>query len=237
MSRKLHKYGFTLVEVLLAMAIIVIVVSTVYGSYSVISKSVERYKTKIALLQQGQKVLGLMARQIRCSYVPTADGSLSPEKRTSGRETATNEDAIDYFSGGCDEFGNATLHLVTTNAFSSKQKAADGLFEVDYKVDGKTGVLLLNQRPFVGTPGNIEKNNWRTIAENVASIKFEFFEGHQWLGTWNFKEKKQLPAAVRINITFKDENRREYHCGTVAYVYCGTNQDKVRTDKLISADK
>jgi prepilin-type N-terminal cleavage/methylation domain-containing protein len=237
MSRKLHKYGFTLVEVLLAMAIIVTVISIVYGSYSIISKSVKTYKARMDLSQQGQKVLGLMARQIRCSYVPAADGSLSPEKRTSEQETAANKDAKDYFSGGCDELGNATLHLVTTNAFSSKQKAAEGLLEAYYKLDGKTGVLLLNQMPFVGTPGNIEKNNWRTIAEDVASVKFEFFEGHQWLGKWNFKEKKQLPAAVRINITFKDENRREYHCGTVAYVYCGTNQGKVRTDVLISADK
>jgi type II secretion system protein J len=237
MSRRFQKYGFTLVEVLLAMAIIVTVISMVYGSYFVISQSVKTCKTRISLSQQGQKVLGLLARQIRCSYVPAADSSQQPEIHTSGQRTTAKKEAMDYFSGSSDAFGAATLHFVTTNAFLSKQKTADGLFEVDYKLDGKTGVLLLNQRPFVDTPGSTLENTWQPIAENIASIKLEFFEGHQWLHGWNFKEQGQLPAAVRINITLEDENRREYHCGTVAYVYCGTNQGNARPDVLILADK
>jgi type II secretion system protein J len=233
MSRRPGKYGFTLVEVLLAMAIIATIISIVYGSYFVISQSVKTCKMRTALSQQGQKALGLLARQIRCSYVPAAN----TEKHTSGQKTAANENATDYFSGSSDASGSATLHFITTNAFASKQKAADGLFEVDYKLDGKTGVLLLNQRPFAGTPGSTSENTWLPIAKNIASIKLEFFEGHQWLRGWNFKEQGQLPAAVRINITCEDENRREYHCETVAYVYCGTNQGNARPDVLISADK
>ncbi|MCJ7730389.1 MAG: prepilin-type N-terminal cleavage/methylation domain-containing protein [Sedimentisphaerales bacterium] len=237
MSRRLGKYGFTLVEVLLAMAIIATIVSIVYGSYFVISQSVKTCKARTALSQQGQKVLGLLARQIRCSYVPAADSSQRPEKHTPEQRTTANKDAIDYFSGSSDASGAATLHFITTNAFSSKQNAAVGLFKVDYKLDGKTGALLLNQRPFVDTPGSTLENTWQPIAENIASIELEFFEGHQWLRRWNLKEQGQLPAAVRINITLEDENRREYHCGTVAYVYCGTNQGNARPDVLISADK
>jgi len=232
MSRRFHKYGFTLVEVLLATALIATIVSIVYGSYFVISQSVKTCKAGTALSQQGQYALGLLARQIRCSYVPTAD----TEKHASGQKTTVNKDAMDYFSGSSDASGAAKLHFVTTNAFASKRKAADGLFEVDYKLDGKTGVLLLNQRPFVGTPANIRENTWLPVAENIASIELEFFEGHQWLREWSFKDQGHLPAAVRINITCEDENRREYHCGTVAYVYCGTNQGEVRPDVLISAD-
>jgi type II secretion system protein J len=237
MSRRFYKYGFTLVEVLLAMAIIVTIISIVYGSYFVISQSVKTCKARTALSQEGQKVLGLLARQIRCSYVPAADSSQQLGKEVSEQKTVTLENAKDYFSGGSDASGAATLHFITTNAFSSKQNAAVGLFEVDYKLDGKTGTLLLNHRPFVDTPRSTRENTWQPIAENIASIKLEFFEGHQWLSKWNFKEQEQLPAAVRINITLEDENRREYHCGTVAYVYCGTNQGKARPDVLISADK
>ncbi len=224
-------------EVLLAMTIIVTVISMVYGSYFVISQSVKTCKTRISLSQQGQKVLGLLARQIRCSYVPAADSSQQPGKQVPEQKTVTLENAKDYFSGSSDASGSAMLHFITTNAFSPKQKAAVGLFEVDYKLDAKTGSLLLNQRPFVNAPGSTLENTWQPIAENIARIELEFFEGHQWLCKWNFKEQGQLPAAVRINITLEDENRREYHCETVAYVYCGTNQGIARPDVLISADK
>jgi type II secretion system protein J len=230
MSSRFRKSGFTLVEILIAMAIIVTVISIVYGSYSVISRSVKTCKARTALSQQGRKVLGLMVRQIRCSYGPTADSSLQ-------QKTISQGNAIEYFSGSSDERGSAALHLVAINAFSSKQNSAGGLFEVDYKLDGKTGALLLNQRPFVGTPTKNQENNWYPIAKNTTGIELEFFDGRQWLHKWNFKDQGQLPAAVRINLAFEDENQHKYRCGAVAYVYCGTNQGKIRPDILMSAGR
>jgi len=78
MSSSSGKSGFTLVEILVAMAIIVTIVSMVYGSYFATSKSTQAYKSKITLSQQGRKVLEQMARQIRCSYAIKADKNTYP---------------------------------------------------------------------------------------------------------------------------------------------------------------
>ncbi|MHC4632893.1 MAG: PulJ/GspJ family protein, partial [Planctomycetota bacterium] len=88
MSGSSGKRGFTLVEILVAMAIIVTIVSMVYGSYFATSKSAETCKAKMALSQQVRKVLQQMARQIRCSYADKAEeltdvaGTISREKST-----------------------------------------------------------------------------------------------------------------------------------------------------------
>jgi type II secretory pathway component PulJ len=76
-----------LVEVLVAAAIIVTIVSMVYGSYFATAKSTEAYKAKMTLSGQTRKVLGQMARQIRCSYVGKTEertdlsGTISPGKK------------------------------------------------------------------------------------------------------------------------------------------------------------
>ena len=83
MKNRYGKNGFTLVEILVAMAIIVVIVSLVYGSYFATSKSTQAYKSRIALFQQGRKVLRQMARQIRCSYAGTTEEPTPPITLTS----------------------------------------------------------------------------------------------------------------------------------------------------------
>jgi prepilin-type N-terminal cleavage/methylation domain-containing protein len=62
MNNKSNKNGFTLLEILVAMAIIVLIVSMVYGSYFATSKSAQACNTRIANSQQGRKLLEKVAR-------------------------------------------------------------------------------------------------------------------------------------------------------------------------------
>ena len=73
MSGTSGKSGFTLIEILIAVAMIAVIVSMVYGSYSAASKSTQACRARIALLQQMEEVLGEMSWQIRCSYAGATD--------------------------------------------------------------------------------------------------------------------------------------------------------------------
>ena len=227
MKSRCGKKGFTLVEILVAAAIIVTIVSMVYGSYFATSKSTRSCKSRIALSRQGRKVLGQMARQIRCSYVGSAKEYKSPTRPVFQQRKKIPEDVISYFNGNSGETGGEILHLVTTSAISEGQAPLDGLFETTYKFDKSSGTLFLSQERFIGAPKSlVENRNWQPIARNIESVELAFFDGQQWLHTWDFKEKKSLPNAVRINITCEDENYRQYHYGTIAYVCCRKNQAK-----------
>jgi len=240
MSNRFDKGGFTLVEILVAMAIIVTIVSMVYGSYFTTSKSTQVYKARIALFQQARRVLEQMARQIRCSYAGTAKKLPYPGRSIPQQGKATPTNAINYyFNSNPDDPSGEVLNLVTTNGISGWQDPTEGLFEVTYKFDKGRGLLSLSQQRFIGASKNVVKKRiWRPIARNINSIKLEFFDGHRWLKNWSFENKKKLPCAVKINITYEDENYHQYLYSTTASVCCRKSQGKeTQTEILVPINK
>lgn len=218
MNNDRGKSGFTLVELLVALAIIVAIVTMVYGSYFATSKSVQVYQARLATFKQASKVLEQMAQQVRCSY---ADVSV-PADTTAvfGKEKIMLENTINYFRGGPDGPDGEILRMVTTYGICSGQQM-DGLFDVTYKFDKSAGTLSLSQMRFVDAAKNLnEKINWRPLAENVRAVELAFFDGQQWVSGWDFRQKRKLPCAVRISITCEDENYRQYCYGTVANICC-----------------
>lgn len=227
MNNSSGKTGFTLVELLMAVAIIVTILSIVCGSYFAISKSTKSCKAKIALSQQARKVLNQIARQIRCSYAATTEMPVNTAKATSHKRRSIPENIINYFHGNPDAPTGEILHLVTTNGIFLGQKPADGLFDVTYRFEKNKGLLLRSQQRFVGTSkGLVERRNWQPIIRNVEYIELAFFDGQQWLREWDFKENRELPCAAKITIKCEDENHQQYRCSTIAYVCCRNNKDQ-----------
>jgi len=237
MNYKSNKNGFTLLEILVAMAIIVLIVSMVYGSYFATSKSTQACKTRIANSQQGRKVLEQAARQIRCSYANNAENCTYPVK-WAGRDAKTApENPVNYFNGDPQNPSGEILQLVTTSSFWTGHNPADGLFEVKYKFDKSNRLLFLSQRRFVDVPERIlEKGVWQQVARNIDRFELAFFDGQQWLKSWD-PDSSGLPFAVKIDITCGDGNNQQCHYGTVAYVCCRKNQDIENTTKAIVAVK
>jgi len=226
MRHRSSRTGFTLIEILVAMTIIVSIVSMVYGSYFATSKSAEAYKTRMTLSQDVRDVLQQMARQIRCSYAVRPKSPASGGKPILPKTKGILESPVNYFKGGWNAPAGEILQLVTTSRLSLAQERADGLLDVAYNFDPSTGTLFVSQRRFVQTPkALVENRNWSTLIESVGHIELTFFDGGQWLGEWDFTKKKQLPGAVRISITCEDENRRQCSYSTIAHISSRKNRD------------
>jgi type II secretion system protein J len=224
MSNRPDKTGFTLVELLVALAIIVTIVTMVYGSYSATSKSAQVCSARMAIFQQGSKILEQMAQQVRCSYADAAQMFANMAAAVSPKKEAKPENIINYFHGDSDDPRGEILRMVTTHGIFSGQQE-DSLFDVTYRFDKGTATLSVSQIRFVNTVNLTERRNWRPLAENVESVELAFFDGQQWLPKWDFGQKRKLPCAVRISITCEDENYRQYCYGTVANVCCQSSQD------------
>ena len=217
--RRRFRAGFTLIEILVSVTIIAMIVSMVYGSYFATAKSADAYKARMTTSGQTQKVLRWMTQQIRCSYI----GKISEETELAGtdssRTSKIKKSPIIYFSYEPDAMGSETLHLVTTHMLFCDDGYINGLVDIAYKFDKNSGTLSLSQRRFVGAPEKyLEDRNWRELLVNVESVELDFFDGRQWLTEWDFELKKKIPAAVKISITCEDENYRQCHYGTIAYV-------------------
>ena len=238
MNNRSNKHGFTLVELLVATALIAAILCMIYGSYFATSKSAQTCKAMIAASQQGRKTLDQMARQIRCSYAGTVDENTEtvPVKTGSKQTGMILEDSFSYFNGNSVAPRGEILNLVTTNRLLGEKQPADGLFEVTYKFDKRASLLSLSQREFIGTAQKTGERDWQPVAEGVKSLELTFFDGKKWLRSWDFKDKKKLPSAVRIEISCEDENYRQYHFATVAYVSCRKSGERARTEKLVSVN-
>jgi prepilin-type N-terminal cleavage/methylation domain-containing protein len=244
MTHKADKTGFTLIEMLVAVTMIVTIVSMVYGSYSATSKSAEAYKARMTLADRTRSVLQQMARQIRCCYGGAPADSTGPTKAALPKTTAIPHGAwglqspVNYFKGGPSAPNGEILHLVTTSALSGEPPGG-GLFDAAYRFDKSTHTLFVSCTRFVQTPkGLVDERDWSPLIENVEHIELTFFDGRQWLGEWDFTRTKNLPAAVRIDIACRDENRRQCSYGTVAHICCfNTRNNKTPSEMTGLADE
>jgi len=232
------KAGFTLLEILVAVAIIVGILAMVYGSYFATARSAEAYETKMEMSGQARQVLAEMARQIRCAYAPRVLDTPEESQQTSGGQGKSPEpaDSIsqqteiiskptpNYFSGNVSGLGGKILHLVTTAGSDTGQEPATGLFEVAYRLDVGSGVLFFSQQRFVGTlDGGLRNWDWQPVLDRVEQIDLTFFDGQDWLRRWDFKDKRRAPRAVRLDVTCRDENYRRCQYTTVACIPCQTD--------------
>jgi len=213
MRGKLNQAGFTLVELLAAMAIIAAIVSMVYGSYRATCESMRTQQSRIELCRQVRTALTTIARQIRCCWAPTPTDPLqtSPEiisNTTADRHTTTQKKIPEYFSAGFDSRSGQFLSMVTTAKAVSEADNPYGLFEVRYKFDRTTRTLYESRCVFAGTVEDRPKQvNWRSVAEAVRGFEVTIFDGRRWVNSFSFREQKKLPCAVRVEITC--ENGRE----------------------------
>jgi len=233
-----HKSGFTLIEILVAAAIILSILSLVYGTYFTISKSTQAARAKLTLSQQALKLLPLLAQQIRCCYADTISDSAYTTKQVYEPKSKITQNNPDFFSSYTNNPNEKILHLITANKFGVPKNSPEGLSDVTYRFDKSKGLLYLSQERFVGSAKNsIKGKSWQPIAENIESLEFTFFDGQQWLDKWIFKDSKKLPNAVKIDIAFRDKTDRIYRYCTVADIYCRTDYGGQRQlDKLVATE-
>ena len=239
MKQALTKHGFTLVEILVAMAIITGIFVMVYGSYHAISKSARVCNERIATLDETRNALAQMARQISCSYTGRKETETSAGKAVFKKDKKTLKELSTLFESDCDKVNGQILHFVTTISAFRNRQATDGLFEVIYRFDKNTGQLLFSQTKFVGSNTSPDSDRlWLPIGKDITAVELGFYDGREWLEKWDIREKLPLPYAVKVDITVEHENLRPYHYATIAPVYCQVSKsDQNKTPELVSANR
>lgn len=227
-----RRRAFTLIEILVAMAIIALIMTMVYGSYAATSRSVEVCTSRMACSERAQLVMRLMARQIRCAYMPPpGPGSASaPTPDGYGGTRPAVASAYDVpdasspaFAGDAGEPRGEILCFVTTGGFGLGPDKAAGLSRVRYRYDRSSGTLSVCCEPSLHRRGHHRDSSpWQPIADGVTDIHLEFHDGRQWQPTWNSRQAGRLPQAVRLALTIVDENGRTHDYRTAVPVACRT---------------
>ena len=234
--RRRARAGFTLLEILVALGVLGIIMSAVYGSYRAVSTSIVGLQPRIALEQRARFFLQQLGRQIRCCYGGRSNVS-SPTTRQQNEEDARrSEKRPSLFQSGKTAAGDVLLRFVTSGGAMAWNLDSECLIVVSYKLDEKRRVLLTNE--FVYGRRDEDDEDWKIVLEDVVEIEFEYFDGVDWQSKWDSKVSGGPPRAVRVQVALESPERGVVSFTTAASVLCCARpESRTRVQRSPDADK
>ena len=185
--------GFTLLEVLLAMALFAIVVSVVYVSYSATFRTAHNLEARIAVAAKARIVMDRLLEDLESIYLGH-EGFIKGERE--------------------DLQFTSTAHLI----FSKDQTPA-GRTTIGYRVvKGENNLLKLyrSDNPYRPTDRNeiVEENKNYLLCDGLKSVQFTYISREdEEMEDWDSEEdndvsdsgSKKVPKMVQATLTFADD--------------------------------
>ncbi len=207
--------GFTLFEVLIALAILGVVLSllylTFYQSMSVMAATDERAE----VIQQGRMILERMTGDLKGAILLARTGGARGFRTgfigTAAKEGTDSLDEVNFTS--------------SPPLYSRGQEGGWGVEEIGYYLDHQPGAkgLTLFRRQDDATDGDLSKGGVSlAICDRVRSLSFEYFDRQgRRIKEWNSLEgqwRDQLPFRVEVHLKLEDPNGRAHDFRTQVFL-------------------
>ncbi len=202
MNHKAGIKGFTLLELLAAMGMMVVLAGSLYGSLYIGFKSKKSAEAAVGPVRQSRIVLKLLQQDIEASLPPT--GILAG-----------------VFQGlsGVDSRGrdSDTLLFCTSRYSPHIPGVVSDIVQVELLLtpsyDNQTNCLV--RRTTVNLlPSATPEYHEEILCRNVASLNLNYYDGYDWLDSWDSTAMEDtLPQAVEITIDIRQpapKNQPEY---------------------------
>jgi len=211
--------GFTLVEVMIAAAILALIVTILYGAFAGSIKTMEISSEGGEVFRKARVILNRMTQEISCAYLPYTD----KEKK----EALTD---IQYAFVGEDkaEGGLPQDTLSFTSTALPLKGPCRGLKEVGYYLapDPETDEPSLLMREDT-TPDDRIDDGGRShlLAEGIWGLDFTYYDerGREW-NRWDSTSPifaGRIPQSVKISLFFKDERGEPFSLTATAHIPMG----------------
>jgi len=209
---RLPTTGFTLVEVLVALALISTIVMMVYGSFLAASRSLDLYGSRMACDDRASLVLRLLARQLRCAYLPP----LETDPQSSPAENGVPSTPRTSLPTEPLTAGEAGLSFITTAGLGT----GPALSRILYRHDPATGILSLCGEPYLyGAEAQTSARSWRPVLSGVRSLEVQFYDGRQWQSAGT-DAGRALPQSAKITLAVVDKKNRLHEFETMVSLGC-----------------
>lgn len=181
-----ERKGFTLLEIVLAIALSSIVLLAVYFTYFGVNQSIDAASEGQEALETGRILMELIKQDIR--------GMAPPPKYP----------LIAVIDDIEDEEPSHRINFITTSAMGANPF---GLSEVGYFIyktpEGEKYFIRRESTEIKEELG--EEGVDFELSRIVTSFKLSFFDGADWVEEWNSRSAGKMPKQVRIEITVMDE--------------------------------
>ncbi len=189
-GRKRADGGFTLLEVLVAIALASIVLIALYSSFFSVLRGQSDIDRTLERTREVSRFLEIFSKEVQSSFFK--DGN--PRTGFVGEEE--------------DKFGRSVSRITTTTftypAFKTGRPAGD-LLAVRYYVDDKDGKFVLYKdtwNPYADEKTGVFKAE---VIEDIEGFEILYYNGKDWAKAWDATLDKALPEAVKATLSVKDK--------------------------------
>lgn len=180
--------GFTLLEVLIALLMLVILAGALYGTYFSVTRASSAARERTGQLRDLRVTLDLLRRELSAAWYNSANTRLHfvvEDRDVFGKPAST----LEFTAFTVPRQGSVPSSDVMTVRYRPLERAENSLIlsrqTWDLYLDSKTGPYPLT--------GKIE------------GFLVECHDGETWLKSWDTALNGRLPKAVRVTITVRDD--------------------------------
>lgn len=208
MMKRAGRRGVTLLEVLVALTILALISTLIYGAFDGMSRSKESLGKINERHHQGRSALARIARELQSAFISAHEPLLvTASTRTTifiGQDSRP-ADRIDFTS-----FSHRRLR---ENAKESDQNEISYYDSRDPDVSGKTDLVrredkVIDLEPEKGGVVNV-------VAEDIESFELQYYDpiSRDWTDTWDSSQPAaqfgRLPMFVKVSLEIKGPDPRK----------------------------
>lgn len=174
--------GFTLIEVLVAVALSAILLGALYGTFFTVFNSGKSAEDSLDKHIEAGRLLDRITMDVHAAFY-TAN---SP--RT-------------MFTGGQKGLSSILSFTAFVNPPVRKGYPTDDLIGVSYfSEEGEDGVRIFREvwNPYIGEKVKVE------MLDGAGGFDISYYNGTDWVKAWDAVLEKGLPAAVKVTLRFKN---------------------------------
>jgi prepilin-type N-terminal cleavage/methylation domain-containing protein len=186
--------GFTLIELMVAVAILGLILVMLAGSFHAVAAGKTQAENRIAAEQQSRSVLWQLSNEIRGAV---ATPNVPSHVIVIGRGQMENNAPLDSLSIATLDPG----HRRALEGFGAEDTVS---YTTATNPNHRGWSLLLRaQSSSLLTHGNAGAAAPVVLADNLLSIHFRYFDGNIWTESWNSEALppgRQLPQAIGVDL-------------------------------------
>jgi type II secretion system protein J len=204
----MNRRGFTLLELVVAMVIFSIVVSAAYALFDASRSVTTRAEFRTQLFQSARAALQAVEEDLRGAVqgsTPFDTGFIG----TGGGSEKEPQDKLEFLSVNRYTGASYDVNKIQDKVWGSDLSKVYYSIETDPK---KTPHGLVRERPVELTPVNgpvPRDEDIAEVAQDVVFLHFRYYDGSDWLPTWDSTQTLKLPKAVEVTVYVKGEWRDE----------------------------
>jgi prepilin-type N-terminal cleavage/methylation domain-containing protein len=198
--------GFTLIEVLIAIAIMAMILITLYSTFALANRALFNVDQSLVKLQEARALVDTLKREIESTFY-SKDISYCVFKM----------DDRDFY-------GRQTSSLTVTSA----SPLIKGLANINYTVEERNGILVIT-KSMVSALSQAAENNKMDLLEDIESFTLQAKYQNAWVKTWDSSLTNITPDEVKIILTIRMKNREEDDKNTLPFSIFETARVRIGT--------